>query len=353
MRSFIGLGAALGAATLLASTAVTGPVTAAPASYVALGDSYSSGTGTGSYLADGTTCLRSVYAYPSLVSAARGYDLNFRACSGATVADVGAAQVGALSASTSYVTLSVGGNDAGFADVLTECALPSWMSRCHRAIDAAQDFIAETLPGRLRGLYSDVRAAAPNARVVVVGYPRLFNGTDCNALTFFSGSEMRRLNRTANKLNARTSAEVTAAGFTFSNPTRRFRGHAVCDSPEWLNGLSFPIVESYHPNRAGHSDGYTPLVSPKLTGSQVVVGRATLSAARSSAHALADEQARYAAADARITPERVGVPDLSSKRARRAARRAGVDLDDPRSVRAADRRFARAQARAHRTGARR
>ena len=43
-------------------------------------------------------------------------------------------------------------------------------------------------------------------------------------------------------------------------------GHAVCDEPEWINGLSNPIRESYHPNRAGHSSGYTPLVSPLLTG---------------------------------------------------------------------------------------
>ena len=63
--------------------------TAAPGdSYVALGDSYSSGTGTRDYLADGTSCQRSARAYPSLIASARGLDLNFRACSGATTADV-------------------------------------------------------------------------------------------------------------------------------------------------------------------------------------------------------------------------------------------------------------------------
>ena len=64
------------------------PAQAAAPSYVALGDSYASGTGTRSYLADGTGCQRSTAAYPSLIAAARGYALNFRACSGATVADV-------------------------------------------------------------------------------------------------------------------------------------------------------------------------------------------------------------------------------------------------------------------------
>ena len=43
-------------------------------------------------------------------------------------------------------------------------------------------------------------------------------------------------------------------------------GHAVCSSTEWLNGLSNPIGESYHPNRTGHASGYTPVVSPLLTG---------------------------------------------------------------------------------------
>ena len=108
------------------------PAHAAAPSYVALGDSYSSGVGTRSYLDDGTSCQRSTYAYPSLVAAAQGYALNFRACSGAKIADVTTSQLGALSSATRYVTISVGGNDAGFAGVLTECALPGWMSNCDR-----------------------------------------------------------------------------------------------------------------------------------------------------------------------------------------------------------------------------
>ena len=96
--------------------------------YVALGDSYSSGTGTRTFYE--SKCQRSVYAYPSLVAASKGYSLNFRACSGAKVADVTSLQLSALSASTAYVTISVGGNDAGFADVMTTCAQPAWASSC-------------------------------------------------------------------------------------------------------------------------------------------------------------------------------------------------------------------------------
>ena len=106
--------AGLGAGLLVAATAV--PAQAAGSSYVALGDSYSSGTGTRTYLNDGTACQRSIYAYPSLIASAAGYALNFRACSGATIPDVTNTQLSALGSGTAYVTLSVGGNDAGFAD---------------------------------------------------------------------------------------------------------------------------------------------------------------------------------------------------------------------------------------------
>jgi hypothetical protein len=118
----------------------------------------------------------------------------------------------------------VGGNDAGFADVLTECALPGWMSDCNGAIDAAQSFINNTLPGKLSTLYSSIRGSAPNARVVVVGYPRIFNGEDCNAFTWFSPSEESRLNQTADLINSRTSAQAVAKGFSFANPTTNFVG---------------------------------------------------------------------------------------------------------------------------------
>ena len=261
--------AAFAAVTALVISAA--PADAAAPSYVALGDSYSSGTGTRSYLADGTSCLRSVYAYPSLIASAKGYALNFRACSGAKIPDVSSTQLSALTASTAYVTISVGGNDAGFADVLTTCAQPAWLSNCTGAVDRAQSYIRNTLPAALNTLYASIRARAPQAKVTVVGYPRIFNGEDCNLLTWFSPTEESRLNATADLINSTTAARAAAAGFAFANPTSRFVGHAVCDSTEWLNGLSNPVVESYHPNKSGHSSGYTPTVSPYVTGATVTV----------------------------------------------------------------------------------
>jgi lysophospholipase L1-like esterase len=313
---------------LLAPFLLTPPgQAAAEPGYVALGDSYSSGTGTRSYLADGTDCLRSAYAYPSLVSAARGYALNFRACSGATIPDVSALQLDALSPATSYVTISVGGNDAGFADVLTTCALPWWAGNCNRAVDRARAYINNDLPGRLATLYDAIASRAPGARVVVVGYPRLFNGQDCNALTWFSGSEMSRLNATADLINSRTSAAAAAAGFSFADPTSRFVGHAVCDRPEWINGLSWPIVESYHPNRAGHASGYTPTVSPVLTGAVLRVTARTRGAAVAGAEELAARQRQYAERDSAIESPEFRAPDPTAPGMRARARRHGVSYD--------------------------
>ena len=228
IRRFTALAAAALAVPLLTGAP---PAHAAAPSYVALGDSYSSGVGTRSYLSDGTTCQRSVYAFPSLIAAARGFSLNFRACSGAKVADVASTQLSALGSGTSYVTISVGGNDAGFTGVITTCAKPAWASDCNGAVKKAQAFITNTLPGSLSTLYASIRARAPHARVVVVGYPRLFNGEDCNALTWFSATDESQLNATADLLDKTLAAAASAKGFSFADPTSAFIGTRSAATP--------------------------------------------------------------------------------------------------------------------------
>ena len=320
--------AVLGAALVgLLGPLLLQPAQAAAPAYVALGDSYASGTGTRSYISDGTSCQRSTLAYPSLIAAANGYALNFRACSGAKIPDVTNTQLSALTSATNYVSISVGGNDAGFADVLTTCAQPWWSSNCDGAINTAPAFINNTLPGQLNALYASIRSRSPYAKVVVVGYPRIFNGEDCNAFTWVSPAEESRLNQTADLMNSRLAAAASAAGFSFANPTSRFVGHAVCDADEWINGLSNPISESYHPKAVGHANGYTPTVSPLLTGATVAVTAQVVADSSASGADQAALQRQYAAADRSIEPEVFVAPDLTTPEARRAARRAGVDLD--------------------------
>ncbi len=248
---------------VLALVLVPGSARAASPRLVALGDSYASGVGTRSYDSSSGACQRSPYAYPVLDAARIGASLSFVACSGATTTSVQDNQLGTLSATTTLVTLTVGGNDAGFSSVLTECAQPWWSSDCNGAIDEAQAFITATLPGRLKTLYTAIRTAAPNAHVVVVGYPRIFNGEDCNAGTWFSPSEETRLNQTADQLDAAIKKRASAHSYAFVDPRSAFAGHAVCDNPEWINGLSNPLSESYHPNRTGQA-GYADLVDDYL-----------------------------------------------------------------------------------------
>ena len=244
---------------------VLGLCTAAPAlaaeQYVALGDSYSSGTGTREYYDSG--CQRSNYSYAKLIDTQRANtDVVLSACSGAKTQDVINNQLGSLTATTRWVTVTIGGNDAGFSSVIVECAKPGWASNCNGAIDNAQAYINNTLPGRLNATYDAIKSRAPNATVIVLGYPRIFMGEDCNGGTFFSGSEMTRLNQTADLLKTKTAAQVATEGskFVFKDVIPAFTGHAVCSSTEWLNGLSNPVGESYHPNRTGHSAGYAPIV---------------------------------------------------------------------------------------------
>ncbi|WP_244930587.1 SGNH/GDSL hydrolase family protein [Nocardioides sp. W7] len=316
-----GLTLAVLLSSLSAAAAAVAPATppgAARPEYVALGDSYASGVGTGSYLDDEGGCQRSSYAYPALLARARGYALRFRACSGATIAHVRGSQLGALSARTRYVSLSVGGNDAGFAQVLTTCATPWWLADCDPAVDRARAVVRDLLPGRLRALYAEVRDRAPRAKVVVVGYPRIFMGTDCDLGTWFTRAEQQRLNQTADLLNARTARAARAAGFAFAHPGRSFRGHAVCDDPAWLNGLSIPVGESYHPNRAGHAEGLLPLVRPLLRGAGP--------AARPGASGRSSRPApAVRTAGTRAAPFRR--PDLRSPRAERAAEGHGIDIE--------------------------
>jgi hypothetical protein len=96
--------------------------------------------------------------------------------------------------------------------------------------------------------------------VIVLGYPRLFMGLDCNAGTFFSSTELSRMNRIADLLKTVTQERATATGAIFKDAIPPFVGHAVCSSSEWINGLSNPVEESFHPNRSGHGAGYEPLV---------------------------------------------------------------------------------------------
>ncbi len=252
---------AIGILAVLAAVLVPA-ASAAASQYVALGDSYSSGVGTRVFYEESGSCKRSPKAYGPLVAAANGYTLSFQACSGAKTTDVNSNQLGTLSSSTALVTITIGGNDAGFSNVIVNCAL--YYFTCGSAISEANSFIASKLPALLEATYKKIREKATTAKVVVLGYPKLFTsgGATCN-VNFLTSSNEKKLNETAEKLDATIKARAEAMKFTFINPTVPFEAHEVCSSSEWLNGQSNPLEESYHPNVSGQAD-FTTLVKAAL-----------------------------------------------------------------------------------------
>ena len=264
------IAAALTATTATAVTAATGtaPARTVPAvallaappavRYVALGDSYASGTGAGDYGPSGS-CERSANAYPEQW-AGQHAPASFVsvACSGATTSDVLSGQLAALNAGTTLVSIMIGGNDAGFSSVMETCVL-EWDSACTSAVSSAEAFIAGTLPGRLDATLQAIRAHAPSARVVVVGYPDLYDLSQSAGCLGLSTTKRTALNQGADALDGALSAAAARNGDVFADVRGQFSGHEICDSASWLYSVTLPIGDSYHPTAAGQELGYLPV----------------------------------------------------------------------------------------------
>jgi lysophospholipase L1-like esterase len=136
-------------------------------------------------------------------------------------------------------------------------------SDCFSRLDAAAAFIQNTLPGLLDATYQDIRSRAPNARLVVLGYPRLYRTGFC----WFEISDTRRtrINAVADVLATVIAQRAAAAGATFVDARGPFSGHEVCSYSPWINGTTWPITDSYHPNRSGYSLGYLPMLRGVVT----------------------------------------------------------------------------------------
>ena len=244
----------------LAVSASTAAHAATTVRYVALGDSYSSGVGAGDYISSSGSCDRSNNAYPEQWS-----DVNSPAsfvsvaCSGATTADVISSQVAALSASTTRVSITIGGNDAGFSSVMETCVL-ELTSSCLNAVSAARAFITSQLPARLDTTLQTIRTDAPNAKIVVVGYPDLYDLSKSSTCIGLSTSDRTALDAGADALDSALATAAAANGDTFADVRGQFAQHEICDSGSWLNSVDiFALSSSYHPNASGQELGYEPV----------------------------------------------------------------------------------------------
>ena len=235
--------------------------------YVALGDSFASGNGTGVPDLD-PGCYRSSLAYAPLVSGARfDTSLTFAACSGATTQTFVDTQVDVLDRQTDFVTFSVGGNDLGFATLVGVC-VGGTEPQCLAAAAQAEAFVRTVLPGRLDAAYDAVRDRVRKAEVVVVGYPRFFaeNYVPCQQSQGITATEAAVLNDLADALDVVVADRARAAGFTYVSVVDAFTGHDMCAAEPWINGVLVPTpADAYHPTAAGHRDGYAPLVAEQLT----------------------------------------------------------------------------------------
>lgn len=252
--------------------------------YVALGDSYASGEGIPPYEAGANGCRRSVRSYPTLLrenGPERFRELRSAACSGAVTADVLASQVSALRDDTETVTLTVGGNDAGFAAVVA-ASLHSPDPRLQAVLDQGAAWRAATKAGAQRRIaflggpaaapqdrsvplvrvLSEVARRAPDAELLVTGYPRLLGSrptpqghraSDVLPL-FVSDADAEWLATQSDALDAALASGVQRAraggvNARYVDVSAEFDGHGLSDrQAPWVNGVVLASLGSLVPD---------------------------------------------------------------------------------------------------------
>ncbi|MGW0998446.1 SGNH/GDSL hydrolase family protein [Streptomyces sp. NPDC002520] len=269
------LGAALGGCALVAAS--TTPAAAHPAghgrdlTYVALGDSYTSGPVIPDQV--DANCARSDRNYPSLVAAQRRATV-FKdvSCSGATTNEMWKAQgtngpqLDALGRDTDLVTVQIGGNDVGFGPIIATCARLAVQdpagNPCERSYNAAGYdqlalAVAQTAP-KIDRVLRAVHDRAPHARVLLVGYPDLLpdDGSGCFPSVPFAQRDFPYLRDTEKRLNLmlRLVAAWNRAEYVDTyGPTV---GHDMCKAPadRWIEPLrpAAPAAPA-HPNATGEA----------------------------------------------------------------------------------------------------
>jgi len=166
--------------------------------------------------------------------------------------------VSALSTTTTLVSITIGGNDAGFSTVMETCVLAP-TSVCLSAVAAAEAYVAGELPARLEATLQTIRADAPRAKIVVLGYPDLYDLSESSSCIGLSTADRTALNQGAGDLDSALATAAATAGDTYADVRGEFAGHEICDSGSWLHSVDiFSLSSSYHPTAAGQELGYLP-----------------------------------------------------------------------------------------------
>ncbi|APA96467.1 SGNH/GDSL hydrolase family protein [Nocardia seriolae] len=257
------------------------PAGASGTKYVALGDSYAAGIGISNIL--DTTCSRSDRNYAHLFAAQRGYSLTDVTCGGATTDSVTATQLSAVTSDTALVTLGVGGNDIGFGDIVKDCVMAGTLGTgsgtgsavlqdlgtgstsgsaelllgCKHKYDASMPTRLSQTSAKVAKLVSDIKSRAPQARVVLVGYPHILpdNAALCaGRQPVLPGDVDWARDTVVGGLNTMLRSQ---AGTEYFSTYEIYNGHDACEAipDRWVNGTSVDNGEGarFHPNQYGHA----------------------------------------------------------------------------------------------------
>jgi lysophospholipase L1-like esterase len=233
--------------------------------FVTLGDSYAAGIGARSFYSvpknNVTKCRRSTLSYwavlePHLASGFISDLKDFRACSGAKTGNVLDEQLKRLDRDTALITISIGGNDLGFSTVLRNCLKPLFTTCKASVTSHFEPGDLRALEPKLDAVYRAIRSRAPNALVLVLGYPELVPRDHIDGCGAMDHTDAPYLHRAARKLNSTIQGTVgRRPGFRFVGLVQTFLGHPACndDAADWINGFEANYVDaSFHPNETGN-----------------------------------------------------------------------------------------------------
>jgi len=239
--------------------------------YVALGDSYAAGYGGGAVL---DACGRTAEGYPALLDAQRKVELDADVtCAGATAAStppsppagpvdlpeqIASLQAaGSINRDTDLVTLTIGGNDVRFTEIVAACAGAALPATCAPALAAAQAYAETTLAPQVRQSLEQLRALAPKAELVLVGYPHLFD--DAGVPGLLSPEAAALFNAGTDALNTVLAAQLLDRRSTYVDVVDEFAGHGVGSADPWIIFERGPF--DLHPNATGYRDGYLAAIT--------------------------------------------------------------------------------------------
>ncbi|MFI1097877.1 SGNH/GDSL hydrolase family protein [Streptomyces sp. NPDC020917] len=269
-----GLAAVAAAGTAALGLTAPSAQASSPVPYVALGDSYSAGSGILPLDPNASLlCARSTANYPHVLAARTGAQLTDATCGGAQTKDFAgsqypgvAPQLDALSGSTKLVTMTIGGNDNNtFIDAILACgsagvATLGFGHPCQSLYGSSfDDTIDSSTYPALVGALAAVRAKAPDARVAILGYPWIlptsFDPT-CFAKMPIASGDVPYLRDLQTHLNSAVRRAAAATGATYVDLSAASEGHDACaaSGTRWIEPVLFGTnFVPVHPNALGES----------------------------------------------------------------------------------------------------